>query len=54
MSERLGENGYHTSVMHPNNKSFWNRDRIYKSFNIEKFYDIDSYTVNEGEAVNWG
>ncbi len=54
MSESLGENGYHTSVMHPNNKSFWNRDRIYQSFNIEEFYDIESYTVNEGEAVNWG
>jgi len=54
MSEKLGENGYYTSVMHPNNKSFWNRDRIYQSFNIDKFYDIDSYTVGEGEAVNWG
>lgn len=54
MAEKLGENGYYTSVMHPNNKSFWNRDRIYQSFNIDKFYDIDSYTVGEGEAVNWG
>ena len=54
MAEKLGENGYYTSVMHPNNKSFWNRDRIYQSFNVEKFYDIDSYTVGEGEAVNWG
>ncbi|WP_431029824.1 LTA synthase family protein [Lysinibacillus sp. LZ02] len=54
MSERLGENGYFTSVMHPNNKSFWNRDRIYQSLNIDKFYDINSYTIGEGEAVNWG
>ncbi|WP_332646741.1 LTA synthase family protein [Lysinibacillus sp. 54212] len=54
MSERLGENGYFTSVMHPNNKSFWNRDRIYQSFGINKFYDIDAYTIGEGEAVNWG
>ena len=54
MAEKLGENGYYTSVMHPNNKSFWNRDRIYRSFNIDKFYDIESYTVGEGEAVNWG
>ncbi|MFF5995387.1 LTA synthase family protein [Lysinibacillus sp. KU-BSD001] len=53
-SERLGENGYFTSVMHPNNKSFWNRDRIYQSLNIDKFYDINSYTIGEGEAVNWG
>lgn len=54
MAERLGEEGYFTNVMHPNNKSFWNRDMMYKSLNINKFYDVDSYTVGEGEAVNWG
>lgn len=54
LSERLGENGYHTSVMHANNKSFWNRDMMYKSLNVEKFFDIESYTVEEGQAVNWG
>ena len=54
MAERLGENGYYTSVMHPNNKSFWNRDMMYQSLKIDKFYDIDSYTVEEGQAVNWG
>ncbi|WP_042473823.1 LTA synthase family protein [Bacillus ndiopicus] len=54
MAERLGENGYFTNVMHPNNKSFWNRDMIYQSFNIQKFYDVNSYEVGEGEAVNWG
>lgn len=54
MAERLGENGYYTSVMHPNNKSFWNRDMMYQSLKIDKYYDIDSYTVEEGQAVNWG
>jgi len=54
MAERLGENGYFTNVMHPNNKSFWNRDIMYQSLKINKFYDIDSYTVEEGQAVNWG
>ncbi|MBM7705728.1 phosphoglycerol transferase MdoB-like AlkP superfamily enzyme [Chryseomicrobium aureum] len=54
LSERLGENGYHTSVMHANNKSFWNRDMMYQSLGIEKFFDIDSYTIEEGQAVNWG
>lgn len=54
LSERLGENGYHTSVMHANNKSFWNRDMMYKSLNVENFFDIESYTVEEGQAVNWG
>ena len=54
MAERLGENGYYTNVMHPNNKSFWNRDMMYRSLKINKFYDIDSYVVEEGQAVNWG
>lgn len=54
MAERLGENGYYTNVMHPNNKSFWNRDMMYQSLKIDKFYDIDSYIVEEGQAVNWG
>lgn len=54
MAERLGENGYFTNVMHPNNKSFWNRDIMYKSLKIDKFYDVDSYKVEEGQAVNWG
>ena len=54
MAERLGENGYYTNVMHPNNKSFWNRDMMYQSLKIDKYYDVDSYTVEEGQAVNWG
>lgn len=54
MSEKLGENGYFTSVMHANNKSFWNRDMIYQSFNIDTFYDVESYEVTEDNAVNWG
>ncbi|MER2000588.1 MAG: LTA synthase family protein, partial [Lysinibacillus sp.] len=54
LAERLGDEGYHTSVMHANNKSFWNRDRIYQSFNIDTFYDIESYTVTDENSVNWG
>lgn len=54
LAERLGEEGYFTNVMHANNKSFWNRDRIYQSFNIEKFYDVESYEVTDETSVNWG
>lgn len=53
-AERLGENGYFTNVMHANNKSFWNRDMIYKSFKLDQFYDIESYNVTEETSVNWG
>ncbi|MFD1203911.1 MULTISPECIES: LTA synthase family protein [Sporosarcina] len=54
LSERLGDNGYFTSVMHANNRSFWNRDIMYQAFGIDKFYDVESYEIGEGEAVNWG
>lgn len=54
MAESLGKNGYHTSVQHANTKSFWNRDMMYESLNIDEFLDIDSYEIGEGEAVNWG
>ena len=54
MAERLGDKGYFTNVMHANNKSFWNRDMMYNALNVEKFYDVDSYEVAEGDAVNWG
>lgn len=54
LSQRLGENGYYTSVLHANNKSYWNRDRMYQSLNIDHFYDVDSFTIGEGQSVGWG
>lgn len=54
LAEKMGENGYYTSVFHANNKSFWNRDRMYQSLKIDKFFDIDSYEVNDENSVNWG
>lgn len=54
MSEKLGDNGYFTSVMHANSKSFWNRDMMYQSLKIDQFYDVESYDVNDDNSVNWG
>lgn len=54
MAENLGRNGYFTNVMHSNNDSFWNRDMMYDSLKIQKFYDINSYDVTEENSVNWG
>ena len=54
MSGVLSDNGYYTSVLHPNNKSFWNRDRMYQSLGVDHFYDIDAYTIGEGQSVGWG
>lgn len=54
LSEKLGNDGYHTTVQHPNTKSFWNRDMMYNSLEVDEFLDIDSFTIGEGDAVNWG
>ncbi|MUV07346.1 sulfatase-like hydrolase/transferase [Planococcaceae bacterium Storch 2/2-2] len=54
LSSRLRDNGYFTNVMHPNNRSFWNRDIMYRALDVEHFYDVESYEIGEGDAVNWG
>lgn len=54
MASKLGDAGYFTNVMHANNRSFWNRDIMYGALGIDKFYDLESYEVGEGQAVNWG
>ncbi len=54
MAGRLGDYGYFTNVMHANSSSFWNRDIMYEALEIDEFYDLDSYEVGEGQAVNWG
>lgn len=53
-AEALAENGYVTASLHPNNKSFWNRNVMYESIGYERFYDIDSYEVTEENSVGWG
>lgn len=54
MPEMLKEADYQSVVFHANNKSFWNRDQIYESFNFDEFYDIDSYEVTDENSVGWG
>ncbi|ARK29156.1 LTA synthase family protein [Halalkalibacter krulwichiae] len=54
LPEILNEAGYYTSVLHANNKSFWNRDVMYDSFGYDHFFDIESYEVNEENSVGWG
>ncbi|MGX9135260.1 LTA synthase family protein [Rummeliibacillus sp. JY-2-4R] len=54
MADSLNHNGYYTSVLHANNKSFWNRDMMYQALNIKHFYDVDSYKVTDDNSANWG
>lgn len=54
MPEMLKEKGYQSAVFHANNKSFWNRDQIYKRLSIDNFYGKDAYEITESNSVGWG
>ncbi len=50
----LKEHGYYSAVFHANDKSFWNRDLMYKSLGYDQFYDIAYYDVNDKNSIGWG
>ncbi|CAH0344706.1 LTA synthase family protein [Bacillus sp. CECT 9360] len=50
----LGQQGYTSAVFHGNYKSFWNRDKVYKSFGINEFFDASHYQMNEEDVMNYG
>ncbi|MDF2945704.1 MAG: hypothetical protein K0S51_383 [Bacillales bacterium] len=52
--EILKQNGYYSAVFHANNKSFWNRDVIYKTFKYDRFFDVEDYTVTPENSISWG
>lgn len=54
LPEIIKKNGYYSSVMHANDKSFWNRDIMYQALGYDHFYDIDYYDVNEFNSIGWG
>lgn len=54
MAEKLNNNGYFTSTMHANNKSFWNRDIMYEAIGYQHFYSATDYDINEDNVVGWG
>ena len=43
----LKEQGYYTYSMHANTGEFWNRNTMHKSLGYDKFYNKDSYTIDE-------
>ena len=54
MAEKLGEQGYFTSTMHANNKSFWNRDIMYHALGYDYFYSATDYNITPDNSVGWG
>lgn len=54
LSEQIKDRDYHSAVFHANNKSFWNRDQMYNALNVDSYYDIESFDVNDENSVGWG
>ncbi|MFZ3579124.1 LTA synthase family protein [Virgibacillus sp. DJP39] len=45
---------YTSAVFHGDNKSFWNRDEVYKQFGIDKFFDSSYYDMSEENVIGYG
>ena len=50
----LGQRGYTSASFHGNNGTFWNRDKIYKSFGFEHFFDSSYFDMKEEDVLNYG
>ncbi|WP_409253919.1 LTA synthase family protein [Bacillus sp. SCS-153A] len=50
----LKEEEYYTSVFHGNERTFWNRENMYKSLGYDHFYSERDYNVTEDNSVNYG
>lgn len=55
LPEILGQKQKYTSaVFHGDNKSFWNRDEVYKQQGIDEFFHEKYYDMNEENVINYG
>ncbi|MGM0900073.1 MAG: LTA synthase family protein [Bacillota bacterium] len=52
--EVLDNHGYYTASLHANNKSFWNRDIMYKSLGYDRFFSYSDYEISKENSVGWG
>ncbi|EZP61902.1 MULTISPECIES: LTA synthase family protein [Exiguobacterium] len=53
--EMLKEDGYYSAVFHANNKSFWNRDIVYNSFGVDRFFSETDYDLGDpADLTEWG
>ncbi|MCY7762631.1 LTA synthase family protein [Bacillus spizizenii] len=54
MYKSLKQHDYYSAVFHANHKTFWNRDVMYNSFGIDRFFDVDDFHVTPGTSTSWG
>ncbi|MFB4167347.1 LTA synthase family protein [Virgibacillus sp. JSM 102003] len=45
---------YTSAVFHGDNKTFWNRDEIYKQFGIDNYFHAKYYDMNKDNVINYG
>ncbi|RKQ32698.1 LTA synthase family protein [Oceanobacillus halophilus] len=48
------QQGYTSAVFHGDGKSFWNRDKVYKSLGVNEFYYDSYYDMSEENVINYG
>lgn len=48
------EKGYNSAVFHGDDKSFWNRDEIYKQFGVDYFFDSGYYDMDDDQVIGYG
>lgn len=54
LASEFKNNGYETTAIHPNGGSFYKRDMVYDDMDFDKFYDINSFDIKEGDTINDG
>nr|WGD93592.1 LTA synthase family protein [Bacillus subtilis] len=54
MYKSLKQDDYYSAVFHANHKTFWNRDVMYDTFGIDRFFDVDDFHVTPGTSTSWG
>ncbi|WFA04583.1 LTA synthase family protein [Bacillus sp. HSf4] len=54
MYQTLGKQDYTSAVFHANHKNFWNRDVMYESLGIDRFFDVSYFHVTPEHSTGWG
>ncbi|AEP92370.1 YvgJ [Bacillus subtilis subsp. subtilis str. RO-NN-1] len=54
MYKSLKQHDYYSAAFHANHKTFWNRDVMYNTFGIDRFFDVDDFHVTPGTSTSWG
>lgn len=50
----LKGHGYYSASFHGNDKTFWNRNKMYKALGYDQFFDGEFYNMTEENTKNYG